>query len=214
MERKITIDKIKKRINESEKGYVFILTDFLDLASYDATKKALSRIVKNGELIRVLRGIYKVPNYNDFLEAEVPASPDEIARAIARERNWTIGPKGDAALNILGLTTQVPSVYEYISNGPYKKVEYNGMTIAYNRRSNKNISGKTYKTILVIEGIRTLGEEGINNTTRRLIAGKCSKEDLKLLSIDGKKSSRWIYEEIKKILEMGGYKDVELSEEI
>ena len=124
MERNITIHKIKGRIQRSKKGQLFILTDFLDLASYDAVKKALSRLAKSGELLRVRRGIYKKPNFNEFLRAEVPASPDELARAIARDQNWTIGPKGDAALNILGLSTQVPAVYSYISDGPYKKIEY------------------------------------------------------------------------------------------
>ncbi len=141
----ITINKIRERVKEAEKGTIFTLTDFLDLANFDAAKKALSRMGKSGELIRILRGIYKSPNYNEFLKSEIPASPDQIARAIAKEQNWTIGPKGDAALNILGLTTQVPAVYEYIFDGPYKKIEYDGIKIQFMKSSNKNISGKTYK---------------------------------------------------------------------
>ena len=67
----------------------------------------------------------------------MPASPDELARAIARDQNWTIGPKGDAALNILGLSTQVPAIYSYITDGPYRKIEYEGITIQFSKRSNK-----------------------------------------------------------------------------
>ena len=52
----------------------------------------------------------------------------------------------------------------------------------------------------------------MNDEIRKIIARKCSKEDLKLLNIDGKKSIRWIYEEIKKILDIVGYNYVELSE--
>lgn len=207
MERNITINKIKNRVKEANKGQILILTDFLDLASYDATKKALSRMVKSGELIRIRRGIYKVPNYNEFLKAEVPASPDGVARAIARDKNWTIGPKGEASLNLLGLSTQVPFVYNYISDGPYRKIEYDGITIIFSRRSNKNISGKSYKTILIIEAIRTLGQDRMNEETRRLISNKCSRSDLKMLCEDGKKSSRWIYEEIKKIIDIKGNDD-------
>ncbi len=214
MERNIVINEIKDRIFESNKGQVYTLTDFLDLASYDAARKALSRLEKSGDLIRILRGIYKVPNYNDFLQREVPASPDDVARAIAKERNWTIGPKGDAALNLLGLTTQVPAVYEYISDGPYKNVDYSGITIKFSKRSNKNISGKTYKTILIIEALRTLGQEGVNDTIRNLIAKKCTHEDYGLLFEDGKSCSRWIFEEIKQILLVGGYKDAEFGKEI
>ena len=46
-----------------------------------------------------------------------------MAKAIARNYNWTIAPTGDAALNLLGISTQVPSKWEYVSSGPYK--EYN-----------------------------------------------------------------------------------------
>lgn len=212
MERNITINKIKDRIKAAKKGHIFILTDFIDLASYDAVKKALSRLTKSGEILRIRRGFYKTHNYNEFLQEEVPVSPDELAIAIARDQNWTIGPKGDAALNILGLSTQVPAIYSYITDGPSKKIEYEGTTILFNKRSNKNISGNSYKTILIIEAIRSLGQDTLNDEVRHLIARKCSDEDMKLLNRDGKKSDRWIYEEIKKILDIAGYNYVELSE--
>ena len=196
--------KIVDRIEDARKGEIFILTDFIDLASYDAVKKALSRLAKSGQVIRIHRGIYKTPHFNKFLQEDVPASPDELARAMARDQNWTIGPKGDAALNILGLSTQIPSIYGYITDGPYKKIEYNGVTIQFSKRSNKNISGNSYKTILIIEAIRTLAKDRINDEVRNIIAKKCTFEDLEILNKDGKKSSRWIYEEIKKILDIGG----------
>ncbi|MEA1974008.1 MAG: DUF6088 family protein [Bacillota bacterium] len=211
MERKIVINKIKNRIRLSEKGTIFLIADFLDIGSYDAVRKALSRLVNEEILFRVIRGIYKKSNYNEFLQYEIPASPDALARAIARSNNWTIGPKGDAALNILGLTTQVPTVYHYISDGPSKKIKYDNIQIVFDKRTNKVISGYSYKTILVIEAIRTLGPENMNELTRKKILNKCNKNDLMLLNSDGKNSTRWIYEEIKKILDMGEFDYVELS---
>ena len=138
MKRNIVIVKIKKRIAKADNVSVFIIADFLDLASYDAVRKALSRLTQEKTLIRVMRGVYKKPNYNEFILEDVLASPDAIARAIARNNNWTIGPKGDVALNILGLTTQVPNVYKYISNGSNKEVDYRGTKIVFSKRSNKD----------------------------------------------------------------------------
>jgi len=203
--RNITLHKIEVSIIEAEKGRIFIISDFMDIASYDAVRKALSRLVRDGKLIRVIRGIYKKPNFNEFLQIEVPVSPDDLARAIARSNNWTIGPKGDAALNILGLTTQVPAVYHYISDGPSKKVLYEGISIVFHKRSNKIVSGYSYKTILIIESIRSIGPERMNSDVIRGIVNKCSKNDLKSLYEDGKRTNKWIQEEIKKILVMGGY---------
>jgi len=206
MKRNIVIVKIKKRIAKADNGSVFIIADFLNLAGYDAVRKALSRLTIENVLIRVMRGMYKKPNYNEFIHDEVPASPDAIARAIARNNNWTIGPKDDVALNILGLTTQVPNVYKYISNGSNMEVDYLGTKIVFSKRSNKDVSGYSYKTILIIEALRTLGSERIDDNIRIKIAQKCTKSDFELLNKEGIRSRKWIYEEIKKIMILGGYK--------
>jgi len=117
-------------------------------------------------------------------------------------------------MNILGLSTQVPAIYEYISDGGYKDIDYNGITIKFSKRSNKNITGKSYKTILIIEAIRMLGKDGVNAVTRNMIAKKCTQDDFRLLFDDGKSCSRWIFEEIKRILEIGGYDNAQVSKEI
>lgn len=214
MERNIIINEVKNKLLNSKNGEVFIISDFLDIGNYDAIRKVLSRLVKEGCLIRILRGMYKKPNYNNFIQREIPASPDEVAKALARANNWTIGPKGDAALNILGLSTQVPAVYHYISDGPNKNVNYEGITIAFKKRSNKEISGYSYKTILIIEAIKTLGPLGMNDEIRQAIAKKCDISDFKLLNEDGRNSRRWIYEEIKKITKLGGLSNAEISKTV
>jgi len=205
MERNLIKNRIRSRIINSNKENVFIISDFIDLGNYDAVKNVLSKLAKEKFIVRVMRGMYKIPNYNEFLKYEIPASPDAVARALARANNWTIGPKGDAALNILGISTQVPAVYHYISDGPYKKIEYENVQIVFEKRTNKEISGYSYKTILIIEAIRTLGPEHMSDSIRKKILSKCSYEDLILLNNDGKKSRRWIYEEIKRILDMGEF---------
>ena len=67
MERKLIKNKIKSRIIDSDKGSVFIITDFLDIGNYDAVKNVLSKLTKEKFLIRVMRGIYKKPDYSEFL---------------------------------------------------------------------------------------------------------------------------------------------------
>jgi len=212
VERKIVVHKIKARIASSENGSLFLISDFLDIASYDAVRQTLSRLAKDECLIRIMRGIYKKPDFSEFMQMDVAVSPDYLARTIARNHNWTIGPGGDAALNILGISTQVPAVYHYISDGPSKKIEYEKITLVFNKRSNKEVSGYSYKTILIIEAIRTLGPNEMNDKIRKIIAKKCSEDDFIQLNNDGKRSRRWIYEEIKKILALGGYNYVGISE--
>jgi hypothetical protein len=49
-----------------------------------------------------MRGIYDKPRYSNLLQENAVPNPEEVAKAIARNYNWTIAPTGDAALNLLG----------------------------------------------------------------------------------------------------------------
>jgi hypothetical protein len=54
----------------------------------------------------------------------------------------------------------------------------------------------------------------MNDEIRKIIAKKCSKSNFKLLNEDGRNSRRWIYEEIKKIISLGGADNAEISETV
>jgi hypothetical protein len=72
------------------------------------------------EIRRIFDGVYEKPIYSALLQAYVPANPETVAYALARNYHWTISPCGDVALNKLGLSTQVPVVWSY--KGKHKKV--------------------------------------------------------------------------------------------
>jgi len=54
---------------------------------------------------------------NDFLDLGSAGAVDRVAHALARKFGWTIQVSGNTALNILGLSTQVPIRYLYLSDG-------------------------------------------------------------------------------------------------
>ena len=76
--------------------------------------------------------------------------------------HWTISPSGDIALNKLGLSTQVPTVWSYISDGPYREFAWDNIRLKYKHKTNRVISLLSESTILVVEAIRTLGKERID----------------------------------------------------
>ena len=121
MKRTISISQIEDRIRNSPKGTIFVTSDFTDLASLDAANKALLRLEKAGLIRRIIFGVYEYPEYNEFLGEYVEPSPDMVAHTLARKFGWTIVPCGDTALNMLGISTQVPAVWLYVSDGTYKE---------------------------------------------------------------------------------------------
>jgi Family of unknown function (DUF6088) len=77
----------------------------------NALQQALSRLVKAGELSRVMRGIYIVPKQTLF--GPSAAAVPRVVEAYARQHHLTVGVHGATVVNELGLSTQVPSVFLY-----------------------------------------------------------------------------------------------------
>lgn len=73
-----------------------------------AVAAALSRMVRDGRIRRLRKGVYARPRETRF--GAVLPTPETVARAILKSRGIKATAGGLAAFNSLGLTTQVPSV--------------------------------------------------------------------------------------------------------
>ena len=199
MSRAILLDAVKKKITFSKTGSVFVATDFADISDRAKIGVCLNRIEEEGIIKRVLRGVYYKPEYNKFLGEYVAPNPDSVANAIARNYGWTIVPCGDTALNMLGLSTQVPAVWSYVSDGPYKEYSYDNTTIKFKHTTNKEISKLSYKTALIIQALKTLGKENIDEITLNKLSESLSEKEKKKMLAEAKTATSWIYEYIKLI---------------
>ena len=199
MKRTISISQIEDRIRNSPKGTIFVTSDFTDLASLDAANKALLRLEKAGLIRRIIFGVYEYPEYNEFLGEYVEPSPDMVAHTLARKFGWTIVPCGDTALNMLGISTQVPAVWLYVSDGTYKEYTYGNTVIRFKRTTNKEISKISYKTALVIQALKALGKENITNEIINQIASVTTDEEKTAMFAEAKYATAWIYDVIKEI---------------
>ena len=190
---------IRERIISSAVGTVFVATDFVDVSDKTSVNTYLTRFEEEGIIRRVLRGVYEKPEYNEFLDEHVAASPDKIAHALARNYGWTIVPCGDTALNLLGLSTQIPAAWVYVSDGTYKEYDYEQITIKFKRTTNKEISKLSYKTALVVQALKALGKENVDDTVVSKLKSTLTKEEKEAMLIEAKAVTSWIYEYIKTI---------------
>ena len=192
-------EQILSRIESMAKGEVFIISDFSDLADEATVRKALSRLEEDGKIRRIMRGVYENPQFNDFLGEYVKPHPDKIAKALARNYGWTIVPCGDTALNMLGLSTQVPATWLYVSDGTYKEYTYDNTTIKFKRTTNKEISKLSYKTALVVQALKALGKDNIDETIINKLKNDLTDEEKATALLEAKAATSWIYEFIKQI---------------
>ena len=200
MKRPDNLEQVKKRIQDAKDGSVFIPSDFFDIAEAVKINMCLDRLEETGELQRVMRGIYVKPRYSALLNKNVPPRSDDVAKAIARNYGWTIVPCGDTALNMLGLSTQVPAVWLYVSDGPYKTYEADGMTLKFKHTDNKNeIINISYKTALVVQALKALGKSNVTDKELRSISKLLIENEKAQMLVEAKRVTAWVYELMRKI---------------
>lgn len=191
--------QIQERIGAAAEGTVFVGPDFADIADAETIRRNLNRLAQAGILRRILRGVFEKPEYSEMLKEYVAADPEKVAKALARNYHWTIAPCGNAALNLLGLSTQVPAVWSYISDGPYKTYRWNNTTLVFKHRANKEITGLSRITILVIQALKTLGRENVTSKTIRILKSRLSKDDKTAMLQEAAESTDWVYDTIRLI---------------
>ncbi|OKZ67945.1 MAG: hypothetical protein BHV93_14925 [Clostridiales bacterium 52_15] len=193
------MEKIRERIMQAPDGSVFVNSDFADITDTNTIKQIISRLIKEGTLRRIIRGVFEKPKYSKLLQEYVAADPNEIANALARCYHWTIAPCGDTALNKLGLSTQVTAVWSYISDGPYKTYEWDKTKIEFKHRTNKEITGLSPTTILVIQALKTLGKENADSKVIRILSHRLNTEEKAALLREGSEATDWVYNVIREI---------------
>lgn len=192
-------EEIKNRINNMEDGSIFMTSDFVDLASNATIRKCLSRCVENKTINRVFDGVYVKPKYSSLLKEYLPVNPEKIAHALASKYHWNIAPCGDIALNKLGLSTQVPVVYSYVSDGPYKEYSWNNIKLYFKHRANREISSLSRQTQLIVEALRALGKDNIDEKVINHLRDLFTLEEKKIILNEASECSEWIYQIIRKV---------------
>ena len=191
---------IENRIDTIPAGSVFSAADFYDVAGTDPINKALSRLAASGDIRRIIQGIYDKPLYSEFLHEYAVPDIDGVAKALAKKHNWTIAPYGDTALNRLHLSTQVPNVWTYISDGPYKDYSIGKTKLQLKKTANKEISGKSDITITLIQALKALGKNRIDDRAIRILRTELKDYDKERILEESRTATGWIREVIKEII--------------
>lgn len=188
---------IAEMLYEAEPGEVFVSSDFAEAGSADSVRKALSRMAEAGELERPMRGLYRKPRRSAVLGKAVPASPDEIAQALARKFEWHIAPYGDTALNRLGVDPQVPSVVRYVSDGPYRTYQYGPYTIEFRHTANRDLSRLNPVAATVVQALKALGKGGVTEDALDVISSRLDDSQMERLASETRNATSWVRDAIK-----------------
>ncbi len=182
-------------------GWAFTKTDFVPEFEEANIHQALSNLNKAGKIRRVYQGVYDYPRYSNILGRRVGPDIRQVVRALARKFNWRVQPDGNTALNFLGLCTQVPVRWDFLSDGPSRKYIISGQTLTFKNAALKDVGFKYKESGVVVQALKALGRQHVNQMTIERIRCRLDPSAYGRILEDTRTATGWIYEVIKRICE-------------
>ena len=170
---------LKSRIKALPVDSVLFRSDYPEYHS-EFVGSTLAELTESGVLFKMAQGIYVKPRKSRF--GLVLPSIEKIVQAIAMRDNAEVLPTGTTALNALGLSTQVPMNYSYLTSGSERTIKLANRQVVLKRGVPKNFCYKTRLIALLTQALRALKQENIGDSEiqiiRELIATETDKESL------------------------------------
>ncbi len=170
---------LKSRIKALPVDSVLFRSDYPEYHS-EFVGSTLAELSESGVLFKMAQGIYVKPRKSRF--GLVLPSIEKIVQAIAMRDNAEVLPTGTTALNALGLSTQVPMNYAYLTSGSERTIKLANRQVVLKRGVPKNFCYKTRLIALLTQALRALKQENVGDSElqiiRELIAKETDKESL------------------------------------
>lgn len=196
-------NKILSRIYGRGRGWAFSPSEFVGEFDRKQIDNALSDLTEEGKIRRICRGMYDYPKQSDLLKRELSPDHDQVTQAFARKFNWRILPSGDAALNLLGLSAQVPGKFLYLSDGPNRKYSILNYKLEFKKTALKEIGFKHRESGLIVQALKALGKEYITSDVIEKIRKQVDPAKYGKILKDTKTVTGWVYDCIRQICREG-----------
>ena len=154
MDMKMVLTKeIRNTIDSNGPNKIYMVSDFAHLNNDGLVTRALSRLEKEGVLIRLSQGLYLCPSRNKF--GVLRPSIEDIAYAIAEKDKARIIPCGLTALNKLGLSTQVTMNAVYLTDATARELTIGNRKIIFKRSAPRNFA--------IVAAMKELGKDNVTD---------------------------------------------------
>ena len=170
---------LRQRIEAMPEDCILFRSDFPEYHT-EFVGSILSELTTEGMLVKIAHGIYAKPRRSKF--GVVQPSVDKVVQAIAARDNAKVLPSGMTALNALGLSTQVPMNYTYLTTGSERTVNLSNRKVVLKRGVPKNFCYGTRLISLLVQALKALKKENVGeselNVIRQLVLKETDKETL------------------------------------
>jgi DNA-binding GntR family transcriptional regulator len=192
----ILIENVLAAASKLSEGEVLSPKDFLHLGSRMAIDQTLSRLAKQGQLIRIGRGTYVAPITSRF--GSRPPAVEKTMKSLAEKTGEIVASHGAAAANALGLTTQVPIREIFITSGPSRKLTFASRVIELKQVPHWQLIMSDKAAGMAIRALAWLGQTHIEASLKKIYAHLSTEEWQNLVAVRSSLPS-WMAENIGKV---------------
>lgn len=193
-----TAEQIRSKILKSGPGSVFTAMHFHGLGAEPGTiERTLARLAEKGSVQRISHGLYYYPESGAVFGA-LPPKPEAVARALTE--GAPLVPSGPTALHRLGLTTQVPMRYSYLTSRSSRTEQLGKIRIELHKVPERRLSGAGTKAGEILSAIEYVGRKEANSADFcGKIARKLTRQELLQLQQAAAPRFVWVRSVVDKI---------------
>jgi len=188
--------KILKTINTHGRGWAFCARDFMPELKRSDIDTALFHLAKEGKIRRVMRGIYDFPMFSAILDRQTAPDLEQVAAAIARNLQREMQPTGNAALNYLNISSQIPAQYTFLWNGRSQDFRIGAQTIRFRSAAKRDFTPRLPESRMLVQSLRALGTGSMDAEIKTVLKRRFDQEQWTKIRSDTAGVSNRIYRQI------------------
>lgn len=174
-------ENIRNRVQKIQPGTPFTNSSFLKLGSRHAVDKAVSRLVEEGVMERVARGVFVRPKQSRFVGKVMP-DVSRVIETIAKGHGEVIQVHGAEAARRFKISNQMPTQPVYYTSGPSREIQIGNLKVKLmHTSSHRKLLHAGKKLGLALAALWYLGKEQVNAETIRCIREGLSSEEFEIL---------------------------------
>jgi hypothetical protein len=160
---------VSKRVSHMKRGTPFSIERFYTLGTTTSVQKAMSRLAKEGVVVRVAKGIYSRPKpLPSFPSIKVTARAEEVAKAWARAHNYKLVPQGLESAYRLGMQTQAPIKSVYWTTGPSREFKMGNEVVQVKKTTSTKLRWGNKPEGALLRGLLSLSPEHTSLSTLKV----------------------------------------------
>lgn len=188
---------IMEHTSETSEGTLLCPNAMLHLGNRSAVDQALSRLARNGRLIRICQGMYARPVETRF--GFRPPAVEKVVESLSALTGETIVPSGGAFANALGFTTQVPVRSVYLTSGPDRCLKFGELRVELRHAPSWQLVAPHRKGGDTVRALAWLGPREIEEHVRMMRIKLSAEDRQELLKLRGVMPT-WMAEPVSRMI--------------